>query len=70
MRNYADARVGVVMKQPTETAIFNAVEYALRHEPVTEIDFDEGGEFEIEIIDPHSLVPFATCLLRELEVIP
>ena len=56
------------MNAPTETAIFNAVEYALRHEPVTEIAADEGGEFEIEIIDPHALVPFATCLLRELGV--
>ena len=68
MRNYANARVGAVMKQPTETAIFNAVEYAMRYEPVIEIAADEGGEYEIEITDPHSLMPFTTCLLRELGV--
>lgn len=53
----------------SETAIFNAIEYALRHEGVTEIAFSEDGEHEVEIHEASSLMPFVKCLLRELEVI-
>lgn len=56
-------------KNLTETAIFNAIEYAMRHEPVIEVGAAEDGEYEVEIYDPHSLQPFVMCLLRELEVI-
>ncbi len=53
----------------TETTIFNAIEYAMRHEPVTGWSEDETGDYPVEIADPHSLQPFVMCLLRELEVI-
>lgn len=56
-------------KQPREPAIFNAIEYALRHEAVTEIASSEDGEYEVEIHEANSLMPFVKCLLRELEVI-
>lgn len=56
-------------KRLPETAIFNAIEYALRHEGVTEIAFSEDGEYEVEIHDASSLMPFVKCLLRELEAI-
>ncbi|MCO7729044.1 hypothetical protein L614_002000000210 [Ochrobactrum sp. J50] len=56
-------------KRLDEPAIFNAVEYALRHEGVTEIAFSEDGEYEVEIHEASSLMPFVRCLLRELEVI-
>lgn len=56
-------------KRLAETAIFNAIEYAMRHEPVAEWGTDEMGEFKFTIEDPHSLQPFVKCLLRELEVI-
>ncbi len=56
-------------KRLTETAIFNAIEYAMRHEPVTDVAWAEDGDYEIGITDPHSLQPFVMCLLRELEVI-
>lgn len=52
-----------------EPTIFNAIEYALRHEGVTEIAFSEDGEYEVEIHEASSLMPFVKCLLRELEVI-
>lgn len=57
------------MKAPTEPTIFNAIEYALRHEGVTEVAFSEDGEYEIEIHEAFRLMPFVKCLLRELEVI-
>lgn len=53
----------------TETTIFNAIEYALRHEPVIEIDVAEDGEYGKEIYEASSLQPFVMCLLRELGVI-
>ncbi|PWL18851.1 hypothetical protein DKP76_07255 [Falsochrobactrum shanghaiense] len=53
----------------TETAIFNAIEYALRREGVTEVAFAEDGEYEVEIHEASSLMPFVKCLLRELEVV-
>jgi len=56
-------------KPPTEAAIFNAIEYALRHEGVAEIAISEDGEYEVEIHGASSLMPFVKCLLRELEVI-
>ncbi|MDH0369036.1 hypothetical protein [Brucella anthropi] len=58
--------MAVTIPEPT---IFNAVEYALRHEGVTEIAFAEDGEYEVEIHEASSLMPFVNCLLRELEVI-
>ncbi|HWD14307.1 MAG TPA: hypothetical protein VG519_13235 [Pseudochrobactrum sp.] len=56
----------MAMGQPTETTIFNAIEYAMRREPVTEVGGDEGGEYEVEIYDANSLLPFVMCVLREL----
>lgn len=56
-------------KRLPETAIFNAIEYALRHEGVTEIVLSEDGECEVEIREASSLMPFVKRLLRELEVI-
>lgn len=56
------------MTAPTENTVFNAVEYAMRHEPVDEWGSDEMGEFKFTIEDPHSLMPFVMCLLRELGV--
>lgn len=56
-------------KRLTETAIFNAIEYALRHEPVVVFCEDEAGYYDVEADDPHFLQPFVMCLLRELEVI-
>jgi hypothetical protein len=56
-------------KRLDEPAIFNAIEYALHHERVTEIAFSEDGEYEVEIHEASSLMPFVKCLLRELEVI-
>lgn len=53
----------------TETAAFNAIEYAMRREPVTEVGVDEGGEYEVEIYDANSLLPFVMCVLRELGLI-
>jgi len=58
--------MAVTIPEPT---IFNAIEYALRHEGVTEIAFSEDGEYEVEIHEASSLMPFVMCLLRELEVI-
>ncbi len=58
--------MAVTIPEPT---IFNAIEYALRHEGVTEIAFSEDGEYEVGIHDASSLMPFVKCLLRELEVI-
>lgn len=55
--------------QPKETEIRNAVEYALRHERVYETAGAEDGEYEAEIHDPDSLMPFAMALLRELKII-
>lgn len=57
------------MKQPTEMDVFNAIEYAMRREPVTEVGVDESGEYEVEIYDANSLLPFVLCVLRELGVI-
>ncbi len=59
----------MAMAQPTETTIFNAIEYAMRREPVTEIAAYEDGDFEVEIYDANSLLPFVMCVLRELGVI-
>lgn len=56
------------LNQQTETTVINAIEYALRHEPVTETSADEGGEYEVEIYEASSLLPFVMCLLRELGV--
>jgi hypothetical protein len=57
------------MSQPSETEIQNAIEYAMRHEGVTEIVPSEDGEYEVEIYEASSLTPFVMCLLRELKVI-
>lgn len=57
------------MKQPNEMDVFNAIEYALRRNGVTETAADEGGEYEVEIYDANSLLPFVLCVLRELGVI-
>lgn len=58
--------MAVTIPEPT---IFNAIAYALRHEGVTEVAFSEDGEYEIEIHEASSLMPFVKCLLRELKVI-
>gem|GEM_PF-1117604 len=67
------AQTSVVMpiaKPPSEIEVFNAIEYALRREGVTEIAWAEDGEYEVEIYDANNLKPFVLCLLRELKVIP
>lgn len=57
------------MTPPTETTIFNAIEYAMRCNPVTEAVPSEDGDYEVEIYDASSLQPFVMRLLRELGVI-
>lgn len=57
------------MKTPTETTIINAIEYAMRREPVTEVGADECGEYEVEIYEASSLLPFVMCVLQELGVV-
>lgn len=56
-------------KHLAEIDVFNAIEYAMRHEPVTETACGEGGEYEVEIYEASSLQPFVMCLLRELGVL-
>lgn len=58
------------MKQPSETEIMNAIDYALRREAIEEVLYGEEGEWTVEINDPNVLKPFVMCLLRELQVIP
>ncbi|MCH6203399.1 MULTISPECIES: hypothetical protein [Brucella] len=57
------------MSQPSETEIFNAIEYAMRCHPVEEEHEGEDGAWTAEIYDATSLTPFVMCLLRELKVI-
>lgn len=57
------------MREPSETEIFNAIEYAMRCHPVEEEHEGEEGAWTAEIYYADSLTPFVMCLLRELKVI-
>ncbi|MCV9910203.1 hypothetical protein OIV19_21650 [Brucella sp. HL-2] len=58
------------MSRLTDVDIRNAIDYALRRNPIEESADGEEGECTMEITDPATLLPFVMCLLEELKVIP
>lgn len=58
------------MSRLTDVEILNAIDYALRRNPIEESADGEEGECVMEITDPQTLVPFVMTLLEELKVHP
>lgn len=50
-----------------DQTLINAITYAMRRAPVVEDVPSEDGDFEVEIHDPESLLPFCRELLEELK---
>lgn len=50
-----------------EQKLINAIIYAMRRAPVVEDVPSEEGDFEVEIHEPESLLPFCKALLEELK---
>lgn len=50
-----------------EQKLMNAIIYAMRRAPVVEDVPSEGGDYQVEIYEPESLLPFCKELLEELK---
>lgn len=57
------------MSAPTDHQIDDAIRYAMRHAPITEVQHDEGGDFQIEIYEEESTKEFVLAVLRDLRII-
>lgn len=50
-----------------EQKLMNAIIYAMRRAPVVEDVPSEDGDYQVEIYEPESLLPFCKELLEELK---
>lgn len=50
-----------------DQTLINAITYAMRRAPVVEDVPCEDGDYQVEIYEPESLLPFCKELLEELK---